>query len=80
MLTYDTMSLTELKLRLKTWGFTRNNPEATRKYITHRVEKRKGQGKESAVIVNGIPWSDQKIQKERVRNFYTTMEKWREGK
>ncbi|KAK8085818.1 ankyrin repeat-containing protein [Apiospora hydei] len=72
--------VSEYKSHLRIWGFTRNNPEATRKYITNRVEKRQRQGKASAVIVSGVSWSNEKISKETCRNFHTTLEKLRDGK
>ncbi|KAK7976867.1 hypothetical protein PG989_015330 [Apiospora arundinis] len=67
-------TLNEYRSRLRSWGFFRNNPKPTRNYITHRVEKRKRQGKGSDVVVAGIKWSAQKIQKETCRNFYPTHE------
>ncbi|KAK8070264.1 ankyrin [Apiospora phragmitis] len=72
-------TLKDYQSRLKSWGFFRNNPKATRNYITHRVEKRQSQGKKSVVVVTGIQWSDQKIRKETCRNFYTTQERLRDA-
>lgn len=71
-------SLKEYESRFKSWGFYLNNPMSTKKYITHRVEKRKRQGKRSTVVVAGIQWSDEKLKKEICRNFYSTQEKLRD--
>ncbi|KAK8015414.1 ankyrin repeat-containing domain protein [Apiospora arundinis] len=72
-------TLNEYRSRLRSWGFCRNNPEPTRNYITHRVEKRKSLGKRSNVVVAGLRWSEEKIQKETCRNFYPTHEKFRDA-
>ena len=66
--------LQEYKDRCKQWGIPRRIPRETTKYITHRIEKRKREKKQSAVIVAGIRWTDQRIKKEACRNFYTTQE------
>ncbi|KAK8118210.1 uncharacterized protein PG998_006491 [Apiospora kogelbergensis] len=71
-------TLKEYESRFKSWGFYLNNPMSTKKYITHRVEKRKRQGKRSTVVVAGIQWSDEKLKKEICRNFYSTQEKLRD--
>ncbi|KAK8115657.1 GDPD-domain-containing protein [Apiospora sp. TS-2023a] len=61
-------SIKELKDRLESWGYRRNDSRATREYISHKVEKRHRQDKRSAVLVNGVQWTETKVRQQTTRN------------
>ena len=63
--------------RLKQWGFVKNTPEESWKYIAHQVQKRKLKGKESETYVKGILIPDEKLKREISRYDLPTFAKRR---
>jgi hypothetical protein len=62
--------------RFRKWGWKKNSKADTWKFIAHRVDKRKRDGKESNVNVNGEAIEPKKLKKEISRHgFVSTIEK-----
>ncbi|KAF7535761.1 hypothetical protein G7054_g5141 [Neopestalotiopsis clavispora] len=64
----------QYEARFKEWGFSKNVPVKTWKHIGLKIGKRKREGKQSAVSVNGIQIPLKKVKKETSRHYYSSRE------
>ncbi|KAI9147188.1 putative ankyrin repeat protein [Paramyrothecium foliicola] len=64
----------QYKRRFEDWGFQQKISVQNWKVIGHRVEKRKREGLDSAVVIDGVYIAKRKVQKEISRHFFQTKE------
>jgi hypothetical protein len=64
----------EYKKRFKAWGFSQYIPADVWKHVGHRVEKRKREGLESAVVLDGVLVQNKRLRKETSRHYFNTSE------
>lgn len=73
-------SKAQLEYKLKIWEFRKKVPkksgEAFWQYVGHRVAKRKKEGKESDVILNGRRLDPSKVEKETNRHRTTLVSRF----
>ncbi|KAF2145338.1 uncharacterized protein K452DRAFT_294994 [Aplosporella prunicola CBS 121167] len=62
--------------QFKRWGFRKNLKAEEWKFVSRRLEKRKREGKETDLKIDGILVPRKKLQKEIDRNFETALERY----
>jgi len=63
----------QLIYKLKLWKFQRNLSSKEWKYVGHRLQKRKRDGKESDVLVSGARFKRAKVDRGIYRNSTTSL-------
>lgn len=74
-------SKSQYENRFKKWGFRKHRKGREWKDAYHRIEKRKRDGKDSSLYVDGVLIPKKKFRKEASRhNFPTIQERYGQGK
>ncbi|ETS74192.1 hypothetical protein PFICI_14058 [Pestalotiopsis fici W106-1] len=68
-------SKSQYEAKLKEWGFSKNIPVNTWKHVGHKIEKRKREGKDSVISINGVEISAKRVKKETSRHFYSVAQR-----